>query len=145
MSERNKGSHRVGALLLAVSGLFSGAALAAGNIQFGRGVPAVAEPLTAETAGTRTANGTNGESVVEFPGFGRVIMAPVTPEESEQAIRSRPLPAGLSQGAASMAVSRVVGDTSPTGPASIAELARALKNDVDLIYEYVHDNIGFYP
>jgi RHS repeat-associated protein len=30
-------------------------------------------------------------------------------------------------------------------PASIAELARALKNDVDLIYQFVHDNIEFYP
>ena len=32
-----------------------------------------------------------------------------------------------------------------TGPASIAELARALKNDVDLIYEWVYSNIEFYP
>jgi len=30
-------------------------------------------------------------------------------------------------------------------PASIAELTRALKNDVDLIYQFVHDNIEFYP
>lgn len=32
-----------------------------------------------------------------------------------------------------------------SGPASIAELARALKNDVDLIYEWVYSNIEFYP
>jgi len=31
------------------------------------------------------------------------------------------------------------------GPASIAELARALRNDVDLIYQFVHDNIEFFP
>ncbi len=31
------------------------------------------------------------------------------------------------------------------GPASIEELARALKNDVDLIFQFVHDNIDFYP
>lgn len=31
------------------------------------------------------------------------------------------------------------------GPASIEELARALRNDVDLIYQFVHDNIEFYP
>lgn len=30
-------------------------------------------------------------------------------------------------------------------PSSIAELARALRNDVDLIYQFVHDNIEFYP
>jgi YD repeat-containing protein len=32
-----------------------------------------------------------------------------------------------------------------SGPASIEELARALRNDVDLIYQFVHDNIEFYP
>lgn len=31
------------------------------------------------------------------------------------------------------------------GPASIEELARALRNDVDLIFQFVHDNIEFYP
>ena len=31
------------------------------------------------------------------------------------------------------------------GPASIAELARALKNDPDLIYEWVYNNIEFTP
>jgi YD repeat-containing protein len=31
------------------------------------------------------------------------------------------------------------------GPHSIAELARALRNDVDLIYQFVHDNIEFFP
>ncbi len=30
-------------------------------------------------------------------------------------------------------------------PASITELARALKNDVDLIYEWVYSNVDFYP
>ncbi|MDZ4153961.1 DUF6531 domain-containing protein, partial [Methylicorpusculum sp.] len=40
---------------------------------------------------------------------------------------------------------RVGGDTAPTGPASIPELARALKNNPDLIYEYVRNNIEYYP
>lgn len=31
------------------------------------------------------------------------------------------------------------------GPASISELARSLRNDPDLIYQFVHDNIEFYP
>jgi hypothetical protein len=30
------------------------------------------------------------------------------------------------------------------GPASIAELARALQNDVDLIYEWVYSNVSYY-
>src|SRR5258708_3518673 len=32
-----------------------------------------------------------------------------------------------------------------TAPPEIVELARALKNDPDLIYQYVHDNIEFSP
>jgi virulence-associated protein VagC len=35
--------------------------------------------------------------------------------------------------------------SSPTTPAEIVQLARALKNDPDLIYQYVHDNIQFSP
>lgn len=31
------------------------------------------------------------------------------------------------------------------GPVSIEELTRALRNDVDLIYQFVHDNIEHYP
>ena len=31
------------------------------------------------------------------------------------------------------------------GAPSIVELARALKNDIDLIFQFVHDNIDFYP
>jgi len=31
------------------------------------------------------------------------------------------------------------------GAPSIVELARALRNDVDLIYQFIHDNIDFYP
>ena len=31
------------------------------------------------------------------------------------------------------------------GPHSIVELARALRNDADLIYRFVHDNIEFFP
>jgi hypothetical protein len=34
---------------------------------------------------------------------------------------------------------------SPTTPPEIVELARALQNDPDLIYQYVHDNIEFSP
>ena len=34
--------------------------------------------------------------------------------------------------------------TTVPGPASIAELARALKNDVDLIYEWMYSNVDYY-
>ena len=35
--------------------------------------------------------------------------------------------------------------TTPSTPPEIVHLARALKNDPDLIYQYVHDNIAFSP
>ncbi|MGH9553288.1 MAG: hypothetical protein ACRD3W_28160, partial [Terriglobales bacterium] len=40
--------------------------------------------------------------------------------------------------------SLIASNTVP-GPASIAELARALKNDADLIFQYVYNNIDFAP
>lgn len=40
---------------------------------------------------------------------------------------------------------RSSGATAPLLPTSVTELARALKNDPDLIYEFVRDNIELYP
>jgi RHS repeat-associated protein len=37
------------------------------------------------------------------------------------------------------------GGSTTTAPAEIVELARALNNDPDLIYQYVHDNVEFSP
>uniref|UniRef100_UPI000837B470 RHS repeat-associated core domain-containing protein n=1 Tax=Thauera butanivorans TaxID=86174 RepID=UPI000837B470 len=159
MSERNKGSLRASMLAVVVAGLFSGSALAEGNIQFGQGVPAVVELPQPLAATARTAKGgVQRERIEHGPGVNRAILAPVTPEESEQAIHARELPQGLNQGVPheagrsaapgrepAMSAMRIAGDTAPTGPASIAELARALKNDPDLIYEYVRNNIAYYP
>ena len=166
MFERNKSPRRaaVGAgmsvLLLLLAGIFPGAVLAEGNIQFGQGVPAVVEAPAADirTTGKAQPQAIRGEWTEYGPGVNRVILAPVTPEESEQAIHARPLPKGLNQGVPSetgpgtpssgeamQPMMRIAGDTAPTGPASIAELARALKNDPDLIYEYVRNNIAYYP
>src|ERR1700733_1782018 len=40
----------------------------------------------------------------------------------------------------------LLGQSAPIeGTPSISELARALKNDVDLIFQFVHDNIKFFP
>ncbi|MXS80217.1 RHS repeat protein, partial [Nitrosomonas sp. GH22] len=143
-----------------LAGILPGAVLAAGNIQFGQGVPAVVEAPAADARITNTAQpqANRGERTEYGPGVNRVILAPVTPEESEQAIHARPLPKGLNQGVPNetrqgttssgetmQSAMRVAGDTAPTGPASIAELARALKNDPDLIYEYVRNNITYYP
>ncbi|MCV2218108.1 RHS repeat-associated core domain-containing protein [Thauera sp. Sel9] len=151
MSERNTGSLCASVLAVVVAGLFSGVALAEGNIQFGQGMPAVVELPQLQAVTARTAKGgAQRERIEHSPGVNRAILAPVTPEESEQAIQARELPAELNQGAAFegapvMSAMRVAGDTAPTGPASIAELARALKNDPGLIYEYVRNNIAYYP
>lgn len=95
----------------------------------------------------------------QLPGINRAIMPLVTPAQSEQAIKARVMPADLNKGAAAkptttttasrmapqLSTTRISGDTAATGPASIVELARALKNDPDLIYEYVRNNIEYNP
>lgn len=119
-------------LIWLVVGL-NGAVWAEGNITFTPGVPAVGEK-TAEAWPFET-----------LPGFSRVVLPPVTPEESERAIQSRVVPADLNQPETAVRPLRVGGDTAPAGPASIAELSRALRNDPDLIYEYVRNYIEYYP
>lgn len=88
------------------------------------------------------------------PGTVSVDLGPVTTEESEQYIQSRQLPADLNAPAAGLG-SQVAnapqmaagfgGGAAPEAPASIAVLARALKNNPDLIYQYVRNNIEYYP
>lgn len=92
---------------------------------------------------------------VQMPGVSRAIMPPVTSDESERAINARKLPVGLNHGVAVTTKTnptpriastlRTSGDTSPAAPASIPELARALRNNPDLIYEYVRNNIEYVP
>lgn len=82
----------------------------------------------------------------------------MTPLQSEQAIKARVLPTNLNSGASATggkttptttlmtaSATRISGDTAATGPASMPELARALKNNPDLIYEYVRNNIEYTP
>ncbi len=145
--------------------LMTGSAAVAGTITFGGGMPAVTDNTLATPAQTQNksaatqalpATAQSPAAASPLPGFNRAIFTPVTPRESEQAIQSRPIPANLNQpqsnaspasGPTTLTASalRISGDTAPTGPASIAELARALKNDPDLIYEYVRNNIEYYP
>lgn len=80
---------------------------------------------------------------------------PVTPENSEQILKAKVLPAKiykqpkdkkqkLSAGPAKSSSMAAAVSAAPAPP-SIAEMARALKNDPDLIYQYVHDNVEFTP
>lgn len=80
---------------------------------------------------------------IDLPGLSRVVMPPVTPEESELAIHSQLLPPDLNfMGPEPKKFGP--GDV-VLAPPSIIELARALRNDVDLIYQYVRNNIDYYP
>ncbi len=114
-----------------------------GNIRFGGGQPAVQAAQAAQPqAAVQGASVAVPES--PQPGVSRAIMPPVTPAESERAIRSRPVPANLNQGSTDGTLQTLAVAT-PVGPASIPELARALKNNPDLIYQYVRNNIEYYP
>lgn len=112
-------------------------ALAEGNIRFGNGRLAVLPDQADPRAQAQVMQEAE-------PGFSRAMLPPVTPEESERAVRARVLPPGLITGDASLAVQMSTIPAAPAGPASITELARALKNDPDLIYEYVRNNIAYY-
>lgn len=76
------------------------------------------------------------------PGFENVIVEPV---EIEQAI----LPPSVGSVSAKPPLAelaiRTGGGASASPVASISDMARALKNDPDLIYEYVRNNIEFIP
>ena len=83
-------------------------------------------------------------AIVGQPGLTRVILPPVRPEESARAIQSTSLRQDLNPHLTSSARPGQKG-LAPSLPPSIVELARALKNDVDLIYEFVRNNIDYYP
>jgi len=82
--------------------LLSGAAHAEGNITFGGGVPAVTETPAATLAPGKgnkaAANAAKPSGQTEqLPGVNRAIFTPVTSDESERTIQSRPIPADLIQ------------------------------------------------
>ncbi|RYF76364.1 MAG: transglutaminase domain-containing protein [Comamonadaceae bacterium] len=112
----------------------------------------------------------SGSTPKEFgpvPGASRVVMPMATSEEAAKALRSRVMPSNLNQGitstgpnasattttfstgpklaSAQPAAMRVGIDSAPAGPASVSELARSLRNNVDLIYEHVNNNVAYYP
>ena len=120
---------------------------AQGVITFQSDAPAVGAAVQATQAGRAQA----AKPPAQMPGINRVEMPPVSPEDSEAAIRAHPVPANLNPGVqpraaqASTPAQRVAGDAAPAAPASVAELARALRHDVDLIYEHVRNNVEYVP
>lgn len=133
---------------------------ASGPITFSADTPAVqpAPVDNATGAGGQTSRVAASQRVEQMPGMNRAILAPVTPEEADRATASRPVPKQLNPGLDAVApksktgqttttttTQRVAGDAAATAPGSIPELARALRNDPDLIYEYVRNNIAYVP
>jgi RHS repeat-associated protein len=81
------------------------------------------------------------------PGFEDVTLPLRTPDEADAYdAQNEPVEADeeLTEGFQVQAM-RSAGGTSAQAPLSIVELARALKNDPDLIYEHVRDTIETYP
>jgi len=70
----------------------------------------------------------------------------ISPKAGRQIIESRPAPANIYRPTKTISP-REAGQSSDVvpGPASIAELARALMNDVDNIFEWVYNNVDFLP
>ncbi|BBJ22520.1 hypothetical protein W01_04470 [Candidatus Nitrotoga sp. AM1P] len=95
----------------------------------------------------------------QVPGWQRIQLSPVTPAESEARIAARWLPANLNQTQSGSPLgtsiqdarlaktesASLVGSANALGAPSVAELARALRNDPDLIYDYVRNTIAYYP
>ena len=85
------------------------------------------------------------------PSWGGVRGIQVSPEDAREIIESRAEPKNIWRpddaiGFVPKRKSRkkVIGEGIPA-PASVVELARALKNDVDIIHEYVYSQIQHYP
>ncbi|WP_345539819.1 hypothetical protein, partial [Variovorax defluvii] len=108
-----------------------------------------AKDVGTTTRGTGATTSTSTE-FAPAPGVLRANMPPVTFAEAERVLSSRTLPGNVNQGTTaarksdigklstrSTSAAKISGDASPLGPASIAELARSLRNHPDLIYQYV--------
>jgi hypothetical protein len=109
--------------------------------------------VSARGAGTAGSASTPGE-FAPAPGVLRANMPPVTFAEAQRVLQSRVLPTNVNQGVtaapktsktSTLARMKIAGDAAASGPASIAELARALRHHPDLIYQYVRNNVEYYP
>ncbi|VTU29148.1 Cell wall-associated polypeptide CWBP200 [Variovorax sp. PBS-H4] len=118
----------------------------------------------AGATGTRSTPGTPGQ-FAPAPGVLRANMPPVRFADAQSILKARVLPANVNQGvtaapaiksaktststsastSTSTSFTKIAGDAAASGPASIAELARSLRNHPDLIYQYIRNNIEYYP
>ena len=73
------------------------------------------------------------------PTWVRAEAQPMSPEEAREILANRQIPATCD------IVALAAQQGYPLGPPDIQALARALKNNVDLIYQFVHDTIEYEP
>lgn len=114
-----------------------------------RGTPALVSPPALSAVASR------GKEFAPAPGVIRAELPPVSVDDSQRAMKARVFPADLNRGVTSssnverrtaqVSASRVGGDANALGPASIPELARSLLYNPDVIYQYVRNNIEYYP
>ncbi|MFM0047294.1 RHS repeat-associated core domain-containing protein [Paraburkholderia sediminicola] len=89
----------------------------------------------------------------KYPAPGTVFanFPPVSGESWEKLHASAQLPLNINTGIGKanatkqLWANRIAGDTSPEGPPSIAVLARALDFNPDVIFQWVRNNVEFYP
>lgn len=155
---------RLNGLAVIAGALLASNAHAVGPITFNSDTPAVQDIAALGKAGPSIQSSQSRVSqqrVEQLPGMNRAIFAPVTPEESDRAVSSRAMPqqlnpgvlqaapkakaGGSTKGDLTVSTQRVAGDMAAAAPGSIPELARALRKDPDLIYEYVRNNISYLP
>ncbi|MFN7552324.1 MAG: hypothetical protein ACK59R_12195 [Pseudomonadota bacterium] len=130
--------------------LFLGSSLQAATRQYTH--DSLDRPESASAQPGAQARGWN-EATIEGPGWHSGRRAPVTPEEADAAMRARGAPPPIDAPAAAETGSEVgsadiapgKGSRLPAVPETIADLASALKNDPDLIFQHVRDNISFCP
>ncbi|MDQ0612258.1 RHS repeat-associated protein [Variovorax sp. W1I1] len=130
-------------------------------------LPSASDPIQrqASPAGSTTRSATaSDKQFAPAPGTIRANMPPVSFEEAQRILKTRVFPANLNQGVSTVtktvkpvdtksktaasstaSASRIGGDANPLGPASVGELARSLRYHPDLIYQYVRNNIEYYP
>ncbi|MBT2336215.1 RHS repeat protein [Variovorax paradoxus] len=126
-------------------------------------LPSANDPIQREASANGTARASAASRGKEFapaPGTIRANMPPVNFADAQKVLKARVFPSNLNQGASTtsktvkpasttssttLTASRIGGDANPLGPASIAELARSLRYHPDLIYQYVRNNIEYYP
>ncbi|MFM0642220.1 DUF6531 domain-containing protein [Paraburkholderia metrosideri] len=122
-------------------GVAPAGATAGKAITFVSGQPAVPSNFPQAPAGGSYA--APGTVFANFP--------PISGEAWEKLHASAKLPLNINQGIGKsnatrrLQTTRIAGDTGPEGPPSIAVLARALGFNPDVIFQWVRNNVEFYP